>query len=139
MVPPVTINTTAIAARSGCSAVHQSFISTQFANIVAVGGVCVFFILDMLHDLIARTFGAGDSNPLITVTTGVAFLTTAVAINLFLGETCRDSLIVSLLIIAVAARIITVVLLVIIVSWINFVVGKCISSCRNRNGILVVA
>ena len=93
----------------------------------------------MLHGLIACPFGAGGSTPLIKVITGVAFLTTEVASKFLLLKTRRVALVVSLAVIVVAARLITVALMFLIVSWINFVVGQCISSCSNRPGVLVVA
>ena len=93
----------------------------------------------MLHGLIAYPFAVGGSTPLITVIIGLAFLTTSVASKFLLGKTCRFSLIFSLAVLAVAARLITVALLVLIVSWINVVVGKCICICHKRPGVLVFA
>ena len=93
----------------------------------------------MLHGLIVCPLGAVGSTPLITVITGVEFLTISVSSKFLLGKTCRVALIVSLAVLAVAVKLITVAFLGLIVLWINFVVGQCISSCRNRPGILVVA
>ena len=139
LVPPVPITISEITDRSGCSGVHQSFVSTQFADIFAVRGLCPFFILDMLHGIIACPSGAGGSTSLIPVITGVEFITTAVASKVLMGKTCRVSIIVSLAVHAGAAQLIMVALLVIIASWINFLVGQCISSCNNRPGILFIA
>ena len=92
----------------------------------------------MLHGIIVCPFGAGGITYLIIVIPGVAFLTTSVASKLFLGGKCTVYLIFSLLVLAVAAQLITVALLIIIVPWIYFVVGQCISSFCNRPGFLIL-
>ena len=49
----------------------------------------------------------------------------------------KVSLVVSLAVLVVAARLITVALLVIIVLLVNFLIGQCISICCNRPCVLV--